>query len=90
MAKSPDEDTEPLVQQLFIGPYIERCMGSQDLASGGLCVLNFMNHNQKEQLNKWIGFILLGLVWAMFLYNNSQPSSLEEPECIPDYMGGCN
>ena len=39
MAQSPDEDTEPLVQQLFIGPYRETDMGSQGLASGGLCVL---------------------------------------------------
>lgn len=38
MAQSPDEDTEPRVQQLFIGPYQETDMGSQDLANAGLCV----------------------------------------------------
>lgn len=38
IAKRPDEDTEPRVQQLFIGPYRETGMGSQDLASAGLSV----------------------------------------------------
>ena len=38
MAQRPDEDTEPRVQQLFIGPYRETGMGSQDLAGAGLCV----------------------------------------------------
>ncbi len=39
MAQSPNDDTEPRVQQLVIGLYIERCIGSQDLAGTGLSVL---------------------------------------------------
>ena len=39
--KRPDEDTEPCVQRLFIGPYQETGMGSQDLASAGFCVGKF-------------------------------------------------
>ncbi|MBI3046426.1 MAG: hypothetical protein HYY86_02745 [Candidatus Harrisonbacteria bacterium] len=38
MAKRPDEDTEPRVQQLFIGPYWETDMGSQDLAGAGFSI----------------------------------------------------
>ena len=39
MAKRPNEDTEPRVQQLFVGLYIERYIGSQDLAGPGFCVI---------------------------------------------------
>ena len=38
MAIRPNEDTEPRVQQLFVGLYLERDIGSQDLAGAGLCV----------------------------------------------------
>lgn len=57
MAQSPDEDTEPHVQRLFIGPYRETCMGSQDLKlAWGLVYIHqpramnlmaiFITHNQ--------------------------------------------
>lgn len=36
--KRPNDDTEPRVQQLVIGLYPERVIGSQDLAGAGLCV----------------------------------------------------
>ena len=38
MAQIPIEDTEPRVQQLFDGSYLERDMESQDSAGAGLCV----------------------------------------------------
>jgi len=38
MAQSPNDDTEPCVQQLVIGPYRETGAGSQDLASAGFSV----------------------------------------------------
>ena len=37
--KRPMEDTEPRVQRLFHGLYLERDIGLQSLASAGLCVL---------------------------------------------------
>jgi len=43
MAQRPDEDTEPRVQQLFIGLYRETDIGAQVLANAGLCVLKNMN-----------------------------------------------
>lgn len=67
IGESPDEDTEPLVQRLFIGPYRETDMGSQDLASGWFCV--FMNKKvlAKEYL-KFIKYLGIGLgVWFSFL-----------------------
>jgi integrase len=36
--KRPNHDTEPRVQQLVIGLYLERDIGSQDLAGAGFCV----------------------------------------------------
>lgn len=45
MAKIPNEDTEPRVQQLFVGSYLERDMGSQGPANAGLCVYyNYFNY----------------------------------------------
>lgn len=38
MAQKPNKDTEPRVQQLFVGSYRETDMGSQDLASAGFSV----------------------------------------------------
>ncbi|MBU3924837.1 hypothetical protein KJ854_02785 [Patescibacteria group bacterium] len=38
--ENPDEDTEPRVQQLFIGSYSERNMRPQGPAGAGLCVDN--------------------------------------------------
>lgn len=38
MAKSPNDDTEPRVQQLVIGLCSERDIGPQGLAGAGLCV----------------------------------------------------
>ncbi len=37
-SKTPNEDTEPRVQQLFVGSYRETGMWSQDLAGAGFCV----------------------------------------------------
>jgi hypothetical protein len=38
MARSPNEDVEPRVQQLFVGLCLERDIWSKDLASAGLFV----------------------------------------------------
>jgi len=35
--KNPDEDTEPRVQRLFIGSYLERDIWPQGLADAGFC-----------------------------------------------------
>lgn len=53
MAQRPDEDTEPSVQRLFIGPYRETGMGSQDLASGGLCVIQICLSKTNKDLFKY-------------------------------------
>src|SRR3990167_7530719 len=39
MAQRPNEDTEPRVQQLFVGLYPERGIGPKGLANAGLCVI---------------------------------------------------
>lgn len=44
-------DTEPRVQQLSHGPYLERGVGSQDLASAGLCVFKITHFMLKTDKN---------------------------------------
>lgn len=39
MVENPNEDTEPRVQQLFVGSYRETGMGPQGLAGAGFCVV---------------------------------------------------
>lgn len=39
MAIRPNHDTEPRVQQLVIGLYLERDIGLKGLANAGLCVI---------------------------------------------------
>ena len=73
MAQRPMRDTEPRVQQLSHGLYTERCIGSQGLASAGLCVFqkndmkkiyycNICNRNTNVKRHIGAGSILLVLI----------------------------
>lgn len=46
MVKRPNEDTEPRVQRLFVGLYLETDIGSQDLAGVGFCVYTHASNYQ--------------------------------------------
>jgi hypothetical protein len=58
------EETEPRVQQLFHGLYLERGIGSQDLANAGFCVLFISIYIDFHPNNpmKYVLLIALGLI----------------------------
>lgn len=70
----PNDDTEPRVQQLVIGLYAERCIGSQDLADAGFCVLKikFMNELNKNNFLFAItcSIVVVAISFALYAYTN--------------------
>ncbi len=78
--KRPIADTEPRVQQLSDGPYPERGVGPQGLASAGLCVfwnqLIMDTSNPKNLLPIIVAVLIVGLGAGYLLSNRDKPASV--------------
>ena len=65
MVRNPNEDTEPRVQQLFVGSYRETGMGPQGLAGAGFSVSLYPH---RQLLNSWIFYLKIWQIYSSSHY----------------------